>query len=93
MVLLSYTSPMKTAISVPDHTFEAVERQARLLNMNRSEFFSVAAQRYIDELNREQLTNEMNAAIERTGGEQSAEISNSEAALPAFAELLSDEQW
>ncbi|MFC4224283.1 ribbon-helix-helix protein, CopG family [Lysinibacter cavernae] len=84
---------MKTAISVPDNTFEAVEKQARLLNMNRSEFFSVAAQRYLDELNREQLTNEMNAAIERTGGEQSAEIRRSEETIPAFAELLTDEQW
>ena len=41
---------MKTAISLPNETFERVSRRASDLGMSRSEFFARAAQRYLDEL-------------------------------------------
>jgi metal-responsive CopG/Arc/MetJ family transcriptional regulator len=40
---------MKTAISVSDETFDRVSRTASDLGMSRSEFFTRAAQRYLDE--------------------------------------------
>ena len=39
---------MKTAISLPDETFDRVSRRASDLGMSRSEFFTRAAQRYLD---------------------------------------------
>ncbi len=45
----SYTFAMKTAISIPDRVFEAAERLARRLGMSRSELYSKAVSRFIDE--------------------------------------------
>jgi metal-responsive CopG/Arc/MetJ family transcriptional regulator len=41
---------MKTAISVPDATFERVTRRASELGMSRSKLFSRAADDYLDRL-------------------------------------------
>jgi uncharacterized protein (DUF2336 family) len=54
---------MKTAISIPDDTFEQVERRAKELGLNRSQFFARAAQRYLAELERESITAQINAAL------------------------------
>ncbi len=54
---------MKTAISVPDDTFERASRRAHDLGMSRSEFFSRAAARYLDELEAESLTEQIDTAI------------------------------
>ena len=55
---------MKTAISVPDETFDRVTRRAVALGMSRSEFFARAAQRYLDELDAESLTTQIDSALE-----------------------------
>ena len=47
---------MKTAISVPDDTYVRASRRAKDLGMSRSEFFSRAAARYLDELDSRSLT-------------------------------------
>lgn len=54
---------MKTAIAVPNAVFERVERKVKALGLSRSEFFSRAAERYLDELDREGLTARIDAAI------------------------------
>ena len=59
---------MKTAISLPDETFERVTRRANDLGMSRSEFFTRAAQRYLDELDALSLTEHINGALERLVG-------------------------
>ena len=59
---------MKTAISLPDETFERVTRRANDLGMSRSEFFTRAAQRYLDELDASSLTEHINSALERLVG-------------------------
>jgi metal-responsive CopG/Arc/MetJ family transcriptional regulator len=64
---------MKTAISVPDETFEQVERRAAILGMSRSEFFTRAAQRYIEQLDAESLSGRIDAALALTGRDDSAE--------------------
>ncbi len=47
---------MKTAISLPDEVFKRVERQARRLGVSRSEFFTRAAERLLEELQGEAVT-------------------------------------
>ena len=54
---------MKTAISVPDDTFEQVNRQAAELGISRSEFFARAARRYLDELAAQSLTSQIDQAL------------------------------
>ena len=46
-VIPGYTASVKTAISVPDETFEQATRQAAELGISRSEFFARAARRYL----------------------------------------------
>lgn len=62
---------MKTAISIPDETFQDAERCADALGMSRSEFFTVAARHYIDELDAQSLTSRIDAAIGRATGPRS----------------------
>jgi predicted DNA-binding protein len=63
---------MKTAISVPDETFARASRQAAELGISRSEFFSRAVIRYLDELESESLTSQVNLALQVTGDDDSA---------------------
>jgi metal-responsive CopG/Arc/MetJ family transcriptional regulator len=64
---------MKTAISIPDETFQRVERRAAALGMSRSEFFVCAAQRYLDQLDAESLTDRVNAALDLSGADDSSD--------------------
>lgn len=40
--------------------------------MSRSEFFSLAARRYLDELDRESVTQQVDEALRSAGGDKSA---------------------
>lgn len=64
---------MKTAISIPDETFERVEQRAAALGISRSELFTKAAQRYLDQLDEESLTAGINVALDLIGSDDSAE--------------------
>jgi metal-responsive CopG/Arc/MetJ family transcriptional regulator len=55
---------MKTAISLPDATFEAATKRAAELGMSRSEFFAVAARRYLEELDTSSVTELINQALQ-----------------------------
>ena len=80
---------MKTAISVPDDTFEQATRQAAELGISRSEFFARAARRYLDELASRSLTQQVNDALRAAGSDDSAA-----AAARAGRDLLADgEDW
>jgi metal-responsive CopG/Arc/MetJ family transcriptional regulator len=63
---------MKTAISVPDETFQEAERRAGALGMSRSEFFTVAARHYIEELDAQSLTSRIDAVIDLVGEDESS---------------------
>jgi Ribbon-helix-helix protein, copG family len=63
---------VKTAISVPDDTFEQATRQAAELGISRSEFFARAARRYLDELAEGSLTQQIDEAFEEVGHDDSA---------------------
>jgi hypothetical protein len=71
-VLPGYTQGVKTAISLPDDTFEQATRQAAELGISRSEFFVRAARRYLDELAARSLTEQVNDALQATGDDDSA---------------------
>jgi metal-responsive CopG/Arc/MetJ family transcriptional regulator len=64
---------VKTAISLPDETFDRVAQRASDLGMSRSEFFARAAQRYLDELDAQSLTGQIDSALERLHGTDEAE--------------------
>lgn len=54
---------MKTAISLPDETFERVEAAAKRLGVSRSEFFARAAERWLNDLDDDKTTEAINQAI------------------------------
>jgi metal-responsive CopG/Arc/MetJ family transcriptional regulator len=54
---------MKTAISLPDETFDRVERAARDLGVSRSEFFVRAVERWLDALEDEETTEAIDRVI------------------------------
>ena len=82
---------MKTAISVSDETFNRVSRTAADLGMSRSEFFARAAQRYLDELDAQSLTSQINTAMAHLDGTDETEA----AAVVAGHRILDavDDEW
>jgi len=52
-----------TAISLPDDTFDRATRRAGELGVSRSEFFATAAQRYLDELDAQSVTGQIDRAL------------------------------
>ncbi len=81
---------MKTAISVPDETYERAERAARMHGMNRSQFYAKAAERYVAELESSDLTDAVDAVVEAANTDNSARF-----AVAASAQLLdgTDAEW
>jgi len=65
---------VKTAISIPDETFEQVEDRAAALGMSRSEFYTRAAQRYLQQLDAESLAARIDAALDLAGADDSADL-------------------
>ncbi len=71
MVIPSYTPEVmavKTAISVPEGTYERATRRARELGMSRSELFSLAVVRYLDELDALSLTERIDLVVTSLDG-------------------------
>lgn len=60
---------MKTAISIPDATFERATHKAQALGMSRSEFFTRAATRYLDELDAASVTDQIDQALATLDGD------------------------
>lgn len=80
---------MKTAISIPDHTFAEADRRARELGLNRSQFVTRAIEKYLTELAEgDDLTDRINAALDAAGPEDPDDIACRTAATrAAFARL------
>lgn len=82
---------MKTAISLPDETFERATNRARKLGMSRSEFFAQAAESYLDQLDSEALTKRIDEALETIGSIDSSSI---EAVASGRRHLAAvDDEW
>jgi len=74
---------VKTAISLSDETFQRVERAARQLGVSRSEFFARAAERWLDALDDDGLTDAINQAL--AGSPDDSEFTAAAAAALAGA--------
>lgn len=79
---------MKTAISLPDATFERATEKSKELGISRSEFFARAAEVYLDELAGHSLTRQIDEALEITGIDES-----SSAAVTAGRRRLAGDDW
>lgn len=62
---------MKTAISLPEDTFAAATRRAHDLGVSRSQFFATAARRYLDELDADSMTAQIDQALAAGAGDES----------------------
>ncbi|MGH3500372.1 MAG: hypothetical protein ACRDQA_05655 [Nocardioidaceae bacterium] len=82
---------MKTAISMPDETFERAARRAGDLGMSRSQFFACAAQRYLDELDAQSLTSQIDDALQRFGAPEETAVEAVEAGHRLLA--ATDDEW
>ena len=88
-VIPGYTVRVKTAISVPDETFEQATRKAAELGISRSEFFARAARRYLDELASRSLTQQVDEALQAAGRDGSAAA----AAAAGRRRLAAGDDW
>jgi metal-responsive CopG/Arc/MetJ family transcriptional regulator len=79
---------MKTAISLPDTTFEQATRKAKELGISRSEFFARAAELYLDELAGHSVTSQIDEALLAIGLDES-----SAAAITAGRRRLAEDDW
>jgi metal-responsive CopG/Arc/MetJ family transcriptional regulator len=79
---------MKTAISLPDSTYEQATKKAKELGISRSEFFTRAAEVYLDELTGHSLTRQIDEALETAGADES-----SSAAAAAGRRRLAEDDW
>ena len=91
---------MKTAISVPDPLFQKVERARPDLGMSRSQFYATAAQHYLDSVEREALTSEIDAALQTVRGDSHAQAAEeheradlSQQSLRRLELLTEDDDW
>jgi hypothetical protein len=80
---------MKTAISLPDDTFQQATRRAAELGISRSEFFARAARRYLDDLASGSLTRQIDEALAAAG----ADDSNRAAATAGRRALAGEDDW
>lgn len=89
-VIPGYTRKVKTAISVPDQTYDRAERVAKKHGMNRSQFYSAAADRYAAELESADTTAAIDAAVDAANADTSSRF-----AVAAGARILdgADEEW
>lgn len=88
MVIPGYTNGVKTAISLPDDTYEQATRQAAELGISRSEFFARAARSYLDQLAAQSLTRQINEALQATQDD-----SNAAAASAGRRHLADQDEW
>jgi metal-responsive CopG/Arc/MetJ family transcriptional regulator len=88
MVIPSYTSGVKTAISLPDDTYEQAVRKAAELGISRSEFFARAARSYLDQLAMHTLTRQINEALQTAEDD-----SNAAAAAAGRRYLAGQDDW
>lgn len=91
MVIPGYTGPMKTAISLPYETYARASRRAGDLGLSRSEFFARAAQHYLDDLDAQSLTSQIDDALDHGGASDEAAIAATEIGYRLLADT--DNEW
>jgi antitoxin MazE6 len=84
---LSYTTGMKTAISLPDLIFREAERFARRFKKSRSQLYVDALTEYLERHAPDSITEAMNKVLEKVSDGET-QFSNA-----ASARVLREEQW
>jgi metal-responsive CopG/Arc/MetJ family transcriptional regulator len=79
---------VKTAISLPDDTYEQATKQAAELGISRSEFFARAARNYLDQLAAQSLTQQIDEALRARDDD-----SNAAAAAAGRGYLARQDDW
>lgn len=90
VVIPGYTLTMKTAISVPDETYDRIEQVAKKHGMNRSQFYAKAAERYATELESGDFTAAIDVVIDAANADASMEFAR-EAARKTLIGV--DDEW
>ena len=83
----SYTTGMKTAVSLPDRVFKEAELFARRLRKSRSQLYAEAIAEYLARHAPNDITESMNVVCDRLGQDES------EFAATAARRLLRKESW
>ena len=84
---MSYTSGMKTAISLPDAIFRAAERQAKRSKKSRSQLYADALAEYLSRHAPEEVTEAMNRVVDQL------EESSDPFVLAAARSVLARVEW
>ena len=79
---------MKTAISLPDGTFERATKKSKELGISRSEFFARAARSYLNQLAAQSLTEQIDEALRNAGDD-----SGTAAAAAGRRYLAGQDDW
>jgi predicted DNA-binding protein len=82
---------VKTAISLPDRTFARVNDAAERLGLNRSEFFVIAVEHYLHELESTSVTADIDLALTHLGA--SSDNLPPDVAIARLAELTEGDEW
>jgi metal-responsive CopG/Arc/MetJ family transcriptional regulator len=80
---------VKTAISIPDHVFEAAEQLARRLGKSRSELYSAAIANYLEQHRQDGVTERLNEVYGPQ--KEQAELDAALATLQALS--IPEEKW
>jgi predicted transcriptional regulator len=80
---------VKTAISIPDHIFEAAEQLARRRGQSRSELYSAAIASYLDQYRQDGVTERLNEVY--GPGQEPAELDAVLATLQSLS--IPEEEW
>lgn len=78
---------MKTAISVPDHVFEAAEELARRMGVSRSELYATAVADFVEHNRSKGVTEILNRVYSNIDSDVPDEM------MGLQLDALPDEQW
>ena len=85
---------MKTAISVPDDTFRRVDERAAALGMSRSEFYSRAAEGFLERLDSQSRVEAINDALARSSVRAASDAASiGQVGLERIETLTRDDEW
>ncbi|HWJ84098.1 MAG TPA: hypothetical protein VNR62_01640 [Cellulomonas sp.] len=84
---------MKTAISVPDETFSAVEVRAAALGMSRSEFYTRGAELFLERTAADSVTARIDVVVEYVGAADDSHVEAVAAGRLALAHEAGEEHW
>ena len=85
---------MKTAISVPDDTFRRVDERADALGMSRSEFYSRAAEGFLERLDSQSRAEAINDALSRSGVRAASDAASiGKVGLEWLEHFTQDDEW